>query len=287
MSVRRNMDGIVLLNKEKGPTSFDTIDRLKHKFKLAKVGHGGTLDPMGQGLLIVLIGKGTKISDYLPDDKEYEIEAMFGKRTDTEDLEGTVVEEKPVPENLEAKIIEAIPSFLGEIMQVPPAYSAIKKDGKKLYELARAGKEVNPEPRKVFIKSIDLLSVGSGVAKLKVICATGTYMRSLVRDIGQKTGSCAVLSALNRTRIGTFSVQDAYRVDALESLEGKVIPIINALYDLPAVILNSGMYEKVKNGMQVNHSLKMISGICKLVYGNDVVAIGQIFGGVVKVKRGI
>lgn len=281
------MDGIVLLNKEKGPTSFDIINRLKHKFKISKIGHGGTLDPAGEGLLIALLGKATKISDYLPNDKEYEIEAMFGKRTDTEDLEGEVVEEKPVPDNLEAKIKEVIPSFLGETMQIPPAYSAIKKDGKKLYELARAGKEVNPEPRKIFIKSIDIVSVESNIAKFKVVCRTGTYMRSLVRDIGEKTGSCAVLSALKRTRIGTLLLKDAYRVDSLESLEGKIVPIVNALYDMPVVILNSGMMEKVKNGMQVNHSLKMLSGLCKMVYGNDVVAIGEIFGGVVKVKRGI
>lgn len=281
------MDGIVLLNKEKGPTSFDIIDRLKHKFKLAKIGHGGTLDPAGEGLLIALIGKGTKISDYLPDDKEYEIEIFFGKATNTEDLEGEVIEEKPVPEGLETKIKEAIPSFLGETMQIPPAFSAIKKDGKKLYELARAGKEVNPDPRKITIHSIDLLSVESNIAKLKVVCATGTYMRSLARDLGVKVGSCAVLSALKRTRIGTFILKDAATVDSIETLENRVVPIINALYDMPVVILNSGMYEKVKNGMQVNHSLKMLSGMCKMVYGNDVVAIGQIFGGVVKVKRGI
>ena len=281
------MDGIVLLDKEKGPTSFDVINTIKHRFKISKIGHGGTLDPAGEGLLIALLGKATKISDYLPDDKEYAIEAMFGKRTDTEDLEGEVVEEKPVPENLEAKIKEVIPSFLGDTMQIPPAYSAIKKDGKKLYELARAGKEVNPEPRKIFIKSIDLVSVGSNIAKLKVVCATGTYMRSLVRDIGEKTGSCAVLSALKRTRIGTFKIEDAFKIGTLDSLEGKVIPIVNALYDMPVVLLNSGMYEKVKNGMTVNHSLKIMSGLVKMVYGNDVVAIGEVFGGVVRVKRGI
>jgi tRNA pseudouridine55 synthase len=281
------MDGILLLNKEKGPTSFDTIEKIKYKFKIAKIGHGGTLDPSGEGLLIALLGKATKISDYLPDDKEYDIEVTFGKRTDTDDLEGAIVEEKPVPDGLEAKIREAIPSFLGEIMQVPPAYSAIKKDGKKLYELARAGKEVNPEPRKVTIKSIEVLSIAGNLARLKVVCITGTYMRSLARDLGEKIGSCAVLSALKRTRIGNFSVNDAYTVDSLDSLEGRVITIMNALYDLPAVLLNSGMYEKVKNGMQVNHSLKMLSGKCKMVYGNDVVAIGEIYGGVVKVKRGI
>jgi tRNA pseudouridine55 synthase len=281
------MDGIVLIDKEKGPTSFDIVNTIKHRFKISKIGHGGTLDPAGEGLLIVILGKATKISDYLPDDKEYEIEAMFGKRTDTEDLEGEVVEEKPVPENLETKIREVIPSFLGDTMQIPPAYSAIKKDGKKLYELARAGKEVNPEPRKIFIKSIDIVSVEANIAKLKVVCATGTYMRSLVRDIGEKTGSCAVLSALKRTRIGTFSIKDAFKLGALDSLEGKVIPIVNALYDMPVVILNSGMLEKVKNGMTVNHSLKMLSGLVKMVFGNDVVAIGEVFGGVVKVKRGI
>ncbi len=281
------MDGILLINKEKGPTSFDTIEKLKRRFKIAKIGHGGTLDPAGEGLLIALLGKATKISDYLPDDKEYDIEIKFGVRTDTDDLEGKVVEEKPVPENLELKIKEAIPSFLGEITQVPPAYSAIKKDGKKLYELARAGKEVNPEPRKVVIRSLDIINVKDNFARLKAVCITGTYMRSLARDLGKKTGSCAVLSGLKRTRIGTFSVNDAYNVDAIDSLDGKIIPIINALYDMPVVLLNSGMYEKVKNGMQVNHSLKMLSGMCKMVFGSDVVAIGEIFGGVVKIKRGI
>jgi tRNA pseudouridine55 synthase len=281
------MDGIILLDKEKGPTSFDIINRLKHKFQINKIGHGGTLDPAGEGLLIALLGKATKISDYLPNDKEYAIEAMFGKRTDTEDLEGKVIEEKPVPDKLEEKIKEAIPSFLGDTMQIPPAYSAIKKDGMKLYELARAGKEVNPEPRKIFIKSIELVSVESNIAKLIVVCATGTYMRSLVRDIGEKTGSCAVLSSLKRTRIGTFNIKDSYKIDSIDSLEGKVVPIVNALYDMPVVILNTGMYEKVKNGMQVNHSLKMLSGLCKMVFGNDVVAIGEIFGGTVRVKRGI
>jgi tRNA pseudouridine55 synthase len=281
------MDGIILLNKEKGPTSFDTIEQLKRKFKLAKIGHGGTLDPSGEGLLIALVGKATKISDYLPDDKEYDIDIIFGKRTDTDDLEGAVVEEKPVPAGLEGKIREAIPAFLGEITQIPPAYSAIKKDGKKLYELARAGKEVHPEPRQVTIKSIDVISASENTAKLKVVCVTGTYMRSLARDLGEKIGTCAVLSGLNRTRIGSFSVKDAYKVGEIDTLDGKIITILNALYDLPAVLLNSGMYEKVKNGMQVNHSLKALSGICKMVYNDEVVAIGEIFGGVVRVKRGI
>jgi tRNA pseudouridine55 synthase len=281
------MDGIILLNKEKGPTSFDIINRLKRTFKIAKIGHGGTLDPAGEGLLIALIGNATKISDYLPDDKEYEIEVLFGRATNTEDLEGEVIEEKPVPENLEKLVKEAIPSFLGEITQIPPAFSAIKKDGKKLYELARAGKEVHPEPRQITINSIDILSVNGDTVKLKVVCATGTYMRSLARDIGAKIGTCAVLASLKRTRIGEFMLKDAVYTGELKTLEEKLIPVMNALYDMPAVILNSGMLEKVKNGMQVNHSLKMLSGLCKMVYGNDVVAIGQIFGGVVKVKRGI
>jgi tRNA pseudouridine55 synthase len=281
------MDGILLLNKEKGPTSFDIINRIKRMFKVEKIGHGGTLDPAGEGLLIALLGKATKISDYLPDDKEYVIDIQFGKATDTEDMEGEVIEELPVPAGLENKIKEAIPSFLGETEQIPPAFSAIKKDGKKLYELARAGEEVKPEPRKVAINSIEVLSCGPDTARLKVNCATGTYMRSLARDLGKKCGTCAVLTSLIRTRIGEFKLEDAVSTAGLTSLEGKVIPLMNALYSLPPVILNSGMLEKVKNGMQVNHSLKQISGMCKMVYGNDVIAIGQIFGGVVKVKRGL
>ncbi|HRU38324.1 MAG TPA: tRNA pseudouridine(55) synthase TruB [Candidatus Goldiibacteriota bacterium] len=281
------MDGILLISKEKGPTSFDTIEQLKRKFKLKKIGHAGTLDPMAEGLLIALVGKATKLSDYMPDEKVYEIEVLFGKRTNTDDLEGETVEEKPVPDGLEALIKQAIPSFTGVISQVPPAFSAIKKDGKKLYELARAGVEVKPEPRQVTINSISLISVSGNTAKLSVSCMTGTYMRSLARDLGEKAGSCGVLAGLKRTSIGKFSVNEAQKASEIDDIQKALVPVMNALYDLPPVILNQNMLEKVKNGMQVNHSLRQISGLCKMVHGNDVVAIGQIFGGVVKVKRGL
>src|SRR5208337_4330703 len=148
------MDGIILINKQKGITSFKTVDFIKKKFNLEKIGHSGTLDPMATGLLIGMINKATKINEYLDYDKEYEIEITFGKETDTCDAEGRVVRQAPVPDNLMEKIKNIIPSFTGEIMQKPPAFSALKKDGEKSYILARKGIAVELIPRSVRINKI-------------------------------------------------------------------------------------------------------------------------------------
>ncbi|MBP7792670.1 MAG: tRNA pseudouridine(55) synthase TruB [Candidatus Goldbacteria bacterium] len=281
------MDGILLINKEKGPTSFETIEKLKRKFDIKKVGHAGTLDPLAEGLLIVLINNATKINNYLNYEKEYEIEVKFGFATDTDDLEGKIIKNMPVPDDLKEKICKIMPDFTGEIEQIPPKYSSIKIDGKKLYELSRKGKVVEIKPRKIFIKSIDIIACYADAIKLRVICRTGAYMRSLARDLGEKSGSAATLSYLKRTRIGKFSVNESSKINEISGLEEKIISINDTLYEMPAVFLDKESYKKVRNGAPIGNNLKIYTGMCKLIYNNEVVAIGQIFGNTIEIRRGI
>lgn len=281
------MNGILLVNKEKGMTSFEVIEKLKEKFNLKKIGHSGTLDPLGKGLLIILINEATKINNYISYPKEYLIEIKFGIATDTDDMEGKIIKERPVPDNLEEKIKNILPEFIGEIMQVPPKYSAIKKNGEKFYELARAGAEFEVNPKKVNIYSIELKKVNKDTVSLLVTCSTGTYMRSLARDIGEKIGSAGVLSDLTRTKIGKFKIEDSFKLDEISSIEDKLISIKDALYDIPEIKLNEKQFEIIKNGNPLSLENCFEQGIVKLTFNNNVIAIGSIWGGIIKVKRGI
>lgn len=281
------MDGILLINKEKGITSFETIEKLKKKFNLKKVGHGGTLDPLAEGLLIALINNATKINNYLDYEKEYEIEVKFGFSTDTDDLEGKIIKNAAIPANLGEKIRQIIPDFTGEIEQTPPKYSSIKIDGKKLYELSRKGKVVEIKPRKVFIKSIDIMDCSDKIARLKVVCHTGAYMRALARDLGEKLNSAAILYYLKRTRIGKFTINESFLIDNIVNPEEKIISINNALYEMTPIFLDDESYVKIKNGVSIGNNSKTYTGLCKLIYQDKVIAIGQIFGSEIEVKRGI
>jgi len=281
------MDGIILIDKEKGPTSFAVIDVLKRKFRLKKIGHGGTLDPAGEGLLIALINKGTKLNDFLPSEKEYDIDITFGIQTDTDDTQGSIIDKKPVPGGLPAIIEGLIPSFTGEIMQTPPAYSALKKNGEKLCDLARKGEAVEPEPRRAVINEIALLSSGEDTAKLRVVCESGTYMRSLARDMGIAAGSCAVLSRLKRTRIGGFTVNDARPISAIASIEECIIPVRAALAHIPEYELTEKQAELIKNGHSINDQACTLRGLVKLVFNGEVTAVASVFGGIIKIRRGI
>jgi tRNA pseudouridine55 synthase len=281
------MDGILLVNKEKGPTSFGVIEQIKRKFKVEKIGHSGTLDPLATGLLMVLVGRATKVNEYLPDGKVYEMEITFGRATNTDDAEGEVIREAAVPDGLEGLVKAALPSFTGEISQVPPKFAAIKKDGVKLYELARAGKEVNPEPRQVKIDSIEFISSSPDAVNLRVACGSGTYMRSLARDLGEKIGTCAYLSNLVRTKIGEFTLSQAKKIDEIDDLNNALIPIPSALINIPSMALNQENYGRIKNGMTIDNTMPYKSGYCLLVYENQAAAIGQIKYGKVYVKRGI
>ncbi len=201
---------VLLINKPLHWTSFDAVRKIRNLIRIKKVGHAGTLDPLATGLLIVCTGKFTKrINEFMAQEKEYTGTITLGATTPTYDLES-------VPENLksfdtltEAAIKEATRNFTGEIMQVPPAHSAIKVDGKRVYELARQGKEVKLEPRKLFIKVFEIVHIELPVVHFRVVCSTGTYIRSLANDFGAALGCGGYLSSLCRTRIGEFDITNA------------------------------------------------------------------------------
>ena len=208
---------MLLIDKPLRWTSFDVVQKLRNILRIKKIGHAGTLDPLATGLLIICTGKFTKrINEYMAQEKEYTGTFTLGATTPTYDLESEPVNFKPVdhisPEDMEI----ATKRFTGEILQVPPAHSAIKVDGKRVYELARQGKEVKLEPRKVTIKEFSLTKIEGPVVSFKVICSTGTYIRSLANDFGEELGCGAYLSSLCRTRIGDYSVTDALSIDAFQ-----------------------------------------------------------------------
>jgi tRNA pseudouridine55 synthase len=205
---------VLLINKPLRWTSFDAVNKIRNLIRVKKVGHAGTLDPLATGLLIICTGKFTKkINEYMAQEKEYTGSFTLGATTPTYDLESKPVDFKPFEHVTEAEIKSATTKFIGEIMQVPPAHSAIKVDGKRVYELARQGKEVKLEPRKINIKEFEIVSIDLPVVHFKVICTTGTYIRSLASDFGATLGCGAYLSSLCRTRIGNFLLQDAMTIE--------------------------------------------------------------------------
>ena len=221
-------NGVINVYKEPGYTSFDVVAKLRGILKQKKIGHTGTLDPMAEGVLLVLLGQATKLSDMLTaKEKEYEAELKLGITTDTEDIQGNVLSEKPVSVSKE-QIEEAFMSFVGTYPQIPPMYSAIKKDGKKLYEYARAGIEIRREAREVTVYSLDIRSVELPYVRFSVKCSKGTYIRSLCRDIGEKLGTGAVMSALVRSEVNGFLDKDALRLAEIEQLvkDEKILPAI-------------------------------------------------------------
>lgn len=214
------MNGILLIDKPSGITSHDVVARIKRITKAKKVGHGGTLDPLATGVLPILINDATKLAGSLLDgDKDYLTTIKFGETTDTDDKEGKVISTSPVPVDLEDKIKEVVPKFLGKIEQTPPQYSAIKKNGKPVYKLARKGITVQIDPRTVEIKDIFIFEVFPPYATLQIKCSKGTYIRALARDIGANVGCGGHVTALRRVGHGKFSIEDAIELDKLSTLQ--------------------------------------------------------------------
>ena len=215
------MDGIILINKEKGCTSHDVVNKVKHIFN-EKVGHTGTLDPNATGLLPILIGKGTKLSAYLINhDKEYEVTLKLGIKTDTADSEGKVINEQKVDNSImqSEKIVKVLDSFIGKQMQTPPIYSAIKINGKKLYEYARKNIEVEIEPRQIEIFSIQLDEINEDekIICFTVKCSKGTYIRSLCEDIAERLGTIGYMKELNRVKVGIFDIKNSIKIEELDN----------------------------------------------------------------------
>lgn len=207
----------LLINKPLRWTSFDIITKLRKLTATRKIGHAGTLDPLATGLLIVCTGKFTKrINEYMAQEKEYTGSITLGATTATFDFESEPVNHKDFAHLTDAEIKKATHPFTGEILQVPPMHSAIKKDGKRLYEMARRGESIVLEPRKLFIKEFEIVSIQLPVVQFRVVCSTGTYIRSLANDFGAALGCGGYLSSLCRTRIGMFELKDALTIEELE-----------------------------------------------------------------------
>ncbi len=205
---------VLLINKPLRWTSFDAVRKIRNAIRIKKVGHAGTLDPLATGLLIICTGRFTKkINEYMAREKEYTGSFTLGGTTPTYDLESEPGDFKSTEGISEEKIRQATSHFKGEIMQVPPAHSAIKVEGKRVYELARMGKEVKLEPRKVTISEFEITSIEMPVVHFRVVCSTGTYIRSLANDFGKQLGCGAYLSSLCRTRIGEFKLKDALTIE--------------------------------------------------------------------------
>jgi tRNA pseudouridine55 synthase len=215
------LDGILLLDKPQDWTSHDVVGFVRGRYRLAKVGHGGTLDPMATGLLVLLLGKATKLSDTVMTGKKvYEGTITLGTTTNTQDAEGEIEETRPVPEDLTREKLESLlPQFTGDITQIPPMVSAIKKDGVALYKLARKGQVIERDPRPVTIHSYEITDVRLPEIDIRVVCSKGTYIRTLAHDFGQVLGCGAHLSALRRTFSGSFSVEDAVEVETLRDMK--------------------------------------------------------------------
>ncbi len=209
--------GIMLVNKPKGMTSHDVVDIARSRLGIRKIGHAGTLDPMATGLLILLIGRATKLSSrFMEFDKEYEATMTLGKKTNTGDAEGEVIAESSIEGITEDKIRSVVSRFVGEIEQVPPMVSALRYKGRRLYELARKGIEVERPPRKVKIYKLEITRIDLPEVDFIVSCSKGTYVRKLCEDIGDALGCGAYQSRLNRIRIGPFKVEDAVSVDEID-----------------------------------------------------------------------
>ena len=226
------LDGAILVDKPAGPTSHDVVDAIRRKFGIKKVGHCGTLDPNATGLLIIVLGRGTKLSERLMgDDKVYEGTIKFGESTDSYDADGELTGSMPVmPMTLE-QLNEEAATFIGDIMQVPPMVSAIKKGGVPLYKLARKGIEVEREPRLIHVYNFRFTEYTEPLGKFRVACTKGTYVRSLAHDLGHKLGCGAHLATLRRSASGKFDVADALPLDAIlqmtaAQLEKRVMPFL-------------------------------------------------------------
>ncbi|MEY4924650.1 MAG: tRNA pseudouridine synthase [Verrucomicrobiota bacterium] len=230
----KEMEGVLLVDKPQGLTSHDVVYHLRRKLQIKKIGHAGTLDPMATGVLVMLIGKATRISQYLMSvDKVYEGEATLGVVTDSQDAEGEVMSTQPVPELTEARVREVMKGFLGDQYQIPPMHSAIKIGGVPLYKLARKGEEVEREPRFIRIAAFNLRSFATPKITFELHCTKGTYVRTVASDLGQKLDCGAHLSALRRTGSGKFTIGQCLPLEQIEALslpeiQKRLIPVYEA-----------------------------------------------------------
>ena len=279
------MDGIIVINKSKNCTSHDIVRKAK-KILNEKVGHTGTLDPNATGVLPLLVGKGTQISKYIINhDKTYEAVLQLGEKRDTADAEGKILETKEVPkENLHTENVEKVlKSLIGKQEQVPPIYSAIKVNGKKLYEYARKGENVEIQPRLIEIYDIELIKIDSQnrTIEFRVHCSKGTYIRTLCENIAEKLHTVGYMKELNRTQVGEFKIEDSITIKELEKSTYNKFITIEKYFDLCKNInLNEKKLQLFLNGVQLTYNLE--NGIYKIYSDENFIGIGTVKNNLLK-----
>lgn len=276
------MDGILIVNKPKGYTSHDVVNVIRKKLDIKKVGHTGTLDPNATGVLPILVGQATKISKYLIEhDKTYIVELKLGEKSNTGDIEGEITETKPVPELDEENIKEVLNLFIGRQEQIPPIYSAIKKNGKKAYEYARENKEIQLEPRSIEIYHIEFLEYKDNVIKFEVACSKGTYIRVLCEDIAKKLGTVGLMQNLIRTCVDKFNIKDAIDLEEInnENIDKEIISIEKTFDKLAKIQLDDIELHKFLNGVKISKYVE--NGVYR-IYDIKFVGLGIVEKGQLK-----
>lgn len=274
------ISGILNINKEVGISSNKCVSLVKKALDTRKVGHTGTLDLEASGVLPIVVGKATRVSDFLMDErKEYITEAIFGKRTDTLDYDGQVLATSDViftREDLEKEM----ENFTGEITQIPPMYSALKVNGQKLYDLARKGIEVERKKRQVNIYSFDIIDFNFPKATFKITCSKGTYIRTLIDDLGENLGSYAYVNSLTRSKVGDFYLEDAINSDDLlnmsrEEVLKKLKPVDYALKAYPEVILDKSYFKQATNGMTMAVDQMDVDSLHRVYVEDEFIGLGK------------
>ena len=280
----RDIHGIVLLDKRQGISSNKALQEVKRLYNANKAGHTGSLDPLATGLLPICLGEATKVSAYmLDDDKRYQTVIQLGVMTDTGDVDGVVIEEKTVPDIAQQQMDECLAGFVGEIEQVPPMYSALKHNGKKLYELAREGITVERKARKITLYAIECLDFKDDLLTLDVRCSKGTYIRTLAEDIGHTLGCGATVKELRRTEAGQFKLSDARVIEQLqemesdEALQSILIAVDQPLQFMPAIQISQVDADLVQQGQRISApAANNDAGFCRLYHAGQFLGLGEM-----------
>lgn len=296
------MNGVICINKPQGFTSFDVVAKLRGIMRIKRLGHGGTLDPMATGVLPVFVGNATKACDIMPDNtKSYRAEFRLGQTTDTQDITGKMLSlsDRSVSRS---ELLAVLPAFSGKIMQLPPMYSAVQVNGQRLYDLARKGVEVKREPREIEVSGITLTEYDETLREgtLLIDCGKGTYIRTIINDIGEKLGCGGIMTSLVRTASGGFTLDDCYTFEQVqqardeERLEQLILPIERVFNKLPAIRLGQAQTRMYRNGVKLD--LSRLGSIPEhsgsfAVYGSDGAFIGTAYAdrenGVLRVGKNL
>lgn len=270
------MNGVIILNKPANITSRDVINQLTKILNTKKIGHTGTLDPIATGVLVICIGKYTKLCEVLTSTyKEYIATIKLGLKTDTLDITGNILNKEEIPNLSEIQIINVLESFLGKSIQTTPIYSAVKINGKKLYEYAREGKEIELPKREIDIQKIELLSYKNNEITFKTTVSKGTYIRALIDDICTKLNIIGTMSSLIRTKQGNFSLENAYTIEEIAKKNYHLLTLEEVLNDYEKINIDDNLFEKVKNGAIITRTFKEEKAC--LVYKNKIIAIYQVY----------